>query len=426
MWSVSMIKPFNSAKKIVTIISFGLLFVTTSVFAQNNTSSTYSYFGLGELMQNSSGQSVGLGGTSMAYKGGSVLNLDNPASLSQIDSLKFHFNIGSVIKFTKLNQGNDHDGINDFNLSRIAIGFKVSPRYATAFSISPYSSLGYEITKREKVLGNDEYVIRSLEGTGGLNQFTWSNGVKINKDLSLGVNAVYIFGNNTRRETVKLASGGANVYISESELISNGLYFSVGAQYEKDFGNYAITLGGKYQPKLSVNAKQKVEINNTNDLIPRYSDVDAGDYDIPESFSVGFGVNKGQHFWIGGDYQHVRWSETEILSVNNEFVDRNKFSVGVEYNPNDGYARKFFKRLSYRLGGVYDTGYIKVEDKIINSVGVSAGVGIPMAQGKGFINLAVEFGTTGTKTNNLVREDYARITVDISLFERWFGKRKYN
>ena len=354
------------------------------------------------------------------------MNLDNPASLSQIDSLKFHFNIGSVIKFTKLNQGNDHDGINDFNLSRIALGFKVSRRYATAFSISPYSSLGYEITKRERVLGDDSYVIRSLKGTGGLNRFMWSNGVQITDNLSLGVNGIYIFGNNARIETVVLENSGANVYVNESELISKGLYFSVGAQYEKDFGNYAITLGGKYQPKLSLDAKQKVEVNNTNDLIPRYSDSDNGDFDVPESLSVGFGINKGQHLWIGGDYQYERWSETEIFRENNEFVDRNKFSMGVEYNPNDGYARKFFKRLSYRLGGVYDTGYIKVEDKIINSMGVSAGIGIPMAQGKGIINLAVEFGTTGTKSNNLVREDYARITIDFSLFERWFVKRKYN
>lgn len=426
MWSVSMIKPFNSTKKLIAILSFALLFVTTNAFAQNNTSSTYSYFGLGELMQNSNGQTIGLGGTSLAYKGGSVLNLDNPASLSQIDSLKFHFNIGSVIKFTRLNQGNDHDVINDFNLSRIALGFKVSPRYATAFSIAPYSGLGYEITKREKVLGDETYVIRSLKGTGGLNQFMWSNGVKITNDLSLGVNGIYIFGNNTRTESVVIENGGTNVYINNSELISKGLYFNVAAQYEIDFGNYAITVGGKYQPKIGVNAKQKVVITNSNDLVERYSDEDDGDFDMPESYSVGFGLNKGKHLWIGGDYQYEKWSDTEIFNENNEFVDRNKFSFGVEYNPNDGYARKFLQRLSYRLGSFYDTGYIKIEDNKISSMGISAGLGIPMAQGKGTINLAVEFGTTGTLNNNLVREDFTRITIDVSLFERWFQKRKYN
>jgi hypothetical protein len=53
-----MIKPFNSTKKLIAILSFALLFVTTNAFAQNNTSSTYSYFGLGELMQNSNGQTM--------------------------------------------------------------------------------------------------------------------------------------------------------------------------------------------------------------------------------------------------------------------------------------------------------------------------------------------------------------------------------
>lgn len=421
-----MIKPFNSTKKIITIISFGLLFVTTSAFAQNNTSSTYSYFGLGELLQSSSGQSIGLGGTSLAYKGRSVLNINNPASLSQIDSLKFHFNIGSVVKFTRLNQGNDHDMITDFNLSRIAFGFKVSSRYATAFSISPYSSLGYKITKIEKVLGDNQNVVRSLEGTGGLNQFVWSNGFKITKDLSLGVNGIYIFGNNTRSEAVVLAGVGSSAFINKSELLSKGLAVNFGAQYKINFGNSALTLGAKYQPKIGVKAKQKMEISNSNNSTPTYKDEDNGDFDVPESFGFGFGLNKGQHLWIGGDYQHERWSETKIFDKNNEFVDRSKFNFGVEYNPNDGYARKFFKRLSYRLGSFYDTGYIKVEDKKISAMGLSAGLSIPMAQGKGIVNLAVEFGTTGTLNNNLVREDFTRITIDVSLFERWFVKRKYN
>lgn len=426
MWSASMIKSFNSTKKTIAIISFGLLFFTTNVIAQNNTSSTYSYFGLGELMQNSSGQSYGLGGTSLAYKGGSVLNTDNPASLTQMDSLKFLFNIGSVIKFTRLNQGDDHDMINDFNLSRIALGFKVSRRYATAFSIAPYSGLGYEITKREKVLGDESYVIRSLEGTGGLNQFMWSNGVKITDHLSLGVNGIYVFGNNTRTESVVLENGGSNVYVNKSELISKGLYFNVAAQFEKDFGNSILTLGAKYQPKIGVNAERRVEITNSNNPVPRYSDEDDGDFDMAESYSFGFGLKKGKHLWIGGDYLHEKWSDTKIFEENNEFVDRDKFSLGLEYSVNDGYARKFMKRLTYRFGGFYDTGYIKVEDKKINSMGVSVGLGMPMAQGKGMINLAVEFGTTGTLSNNLVREDFTRITVDISLFERWFVKRKYN
>ena len=41
------VKPLYSIKKIITLLGVNLLFLTTSVFAQNSTSSPYSYYGLG-------------------------------------------------------------------------------------------------------------------------------------------------------------------------------------------------------------------------------------------------------------------------------------------------------------------------------------------------------------------------------------------
>lgn len=426
MWNARMnINPFYSMKILIALIGFGLMFYSSNSLAQNNTSSPYSYYGLGELMQNSSGNGISMGGTSLGYRGGSVLNLNNPAALAHIDSLKFHFNVGMVAKFTDLKQGDDSDNFNDFNLSRIALGFKVSPRIGTALSISPYSSLGYNITERAKVIGSNENSIQSLQGTGGLNQFVWSNGFKVSEKLSLGFNGIYLFGNNSRIEVVSLENSNSNTYRNVAELISKGLYFNIGAQYKEKIGDYHITFGGKYQPKLGLKATQKIEITNSNTANSRYEDEDKGTFDIPESYGFGIGVNKGRHIWFGADYLHESWSTTEIFRKNNDLVDRDKFSIGFEYNADDGYARKFFKKLSYRFGGFYDTGYINVKDENINSMGVSAGIGIPMAQNKGMINFAVEYGVTGMTSDNLVRENFTRVTLDISLFERWFVKRKY-
>ncbi len=414
----------NSTRKIIVLLVFALMLITSNAISQNNTSSPYSYFGLGERMQNVNGNSAAMGGVSYAYKRGDVLNLNNPASLSSIDSLKFHFNIGSTIKFTRLNQGSKGDSFNDFNLSRIAFGFKVSSRYGTALSISPYSSLGYDITKRDKILGDSRSVIRSLLGSGGLNQFVWSNGVQLTKDLSVGVNGVYLFGNNTRSEDVVIEGGTSAVYSSKSELISKGLFFNLAAQYEKSFGDYVLTFGGKYQPKLGVDAKRKSSVNVSNSSITRYEDIDNGSFDVPESFGAGFGLTKGK-LWLGGDYTHEKWNDTKKFDEANDLVNRDKFSLGMEYKADDGYERKFLKKIVYRLGGFYDTGYIKVDGNNIDSYGLSLGLGIPMAQQKGILNIALEFGSTGTLNNNLVREDYTRITIDFNLFETWFVKRKY-
>ncbi|WP_461631811.1 hypothetical protein [Labilibaculum euxinus] len=426
MWNVRMnTNFFNSTGKITALFVLGLLLITSNAFSQNNTSSPYSYFGLGERMQNMNGNSAAMGGVSYGYKRGDVLNLSNPASLSSIDSLKFHFNIGTTFKFSKLNQGDKSDHFNDFNLSRIAFGFKVSHRYGTALSISPYSSLGYDITKRDNIYGNSGSVIRSLLGSGGLNQFVWSNGVQLSKDLSLGVNGIYLFGNNTRSEDVVIEGGASTVYSGKTELISKGLYFNLALQYERTFGDYKINFGGMYQPNISVDAKKTTSVYVSNSSASRFEDEDRGTFDVPESFGVGFGLNKGKHLWFGGDYTHEKWSGTRIFDEATDLVNRDKFSLGMEYNANDGYARKFIKKMTYRMGGFYDTGYIKVGGNNIDSYGLSLGLGIPMAQQKGMLNIAVEFGSTGTLNNNMVREDYTRVTIDFNLFETWFVKRKY-
>lgn len=418
----------SSLKKIISLIILGFLCVSVDAYAQNITSSPYSYFGLGELMQNSDGYSTALGGTSLAYKESSVLNTNNPASLAHIDSLKFIFNIGLAAKYSNLEQGRRNDFFSDYNLTRIAFGFKVSPRYATAISISPYSSLGYEITKREKVNGDSNYLIRSLKGTGGLNQLIWSNGLEVNKNLSIGFNGIFIFGNNTRDEVINLENNSNYIYKNSSELISQGVCFNLGAQYEINIADYRLNLGMKYQPSLGVRAKRMTEVTNfssgAGDI--RYEDEDRGSFDVPETYGIGFGVNKGMHLWLGMDYLHEKWKNTKVFDKENDLVDRDKLSLGLEYNPNDGYARKFLKKLTYRVGGFYDTGYIKIDSERIDAMGMSFGLGIPMANQKGVINFSLELGITGTINNNLVREDFTRITVDVNLFERWFVKRKYN
>ncbi len=429
MHNIRMImKPIYSMTKIIIFLGISLLFLVDSSFAQNNTSSPYSYYGLGELNSNGSGNSISMGGTSLAYQNNTILNLQNPASLAGLDSLRFIFNAGIAAKYTNLKQGRKSDFLNDYNLTRLAFGFKVSPRYATAFSISPYSSLGYEITKREKVIGGDNYKQISSKGSGGLNQLVWSNGIKLTKDLFVGVNGIYLFGNNAKDEVTKLEVGATSTYRNTNKLISQGLYFNFGAQYKMDLGKYKLTLGAKYQPKIGVKAENKIKITNFDNGVGGilYDETDKGSFDVPETYGIGFGLNKGKHFWIGGDFVHEKWSDTEMFRKNNSLRDRNKFSLGMEYKADDGYARTFFKKMSYRLGGFYDTGYITVGEEKINAMGLSLGFGIPMAKNSGVINVALELGISGKTSNNMVREDFTRITIDINLFERWFVKRKYH
>lgn len=415
-------KSLKSIGKFCFLSVMGLIFISSDLTAQNNTSSPYSYYGYGELMSHDITNPTGM--ASLSYSDGSVLNINNPAALSQLDSLKFMFQFGMSAKFSKLNQGNDDDTFNDLNFSKLAFGFKAAPGYGVAVSLAPYTSLGYDITNVEFIEGGTDYVVRSLKGTGGLNQLILSNGFQLTKNLSLGVNGIYIFGNNSRDESIIPQGGTASTYLNTSKLISSGLNFNVGAQYQFNFIDNSIVLGMKYQPKIGIRAKREIEVVNLGTV--SYNDTDRGRYEVPEIYGFSLGINKGKQLWIGADYLLEKWSETKKFEKDNQLVDRNKFSLATIYKANDGYATKFFKKLTYRFGAFYDTGYMKVRDERITTRGFSFGVGMPLARGKGMINMSLEFGQMGLTANNLVREDYGKINIELNLFENWFIKRKYH
>ncbi|RUT78656.1 hypothetical protein [Ancylomarina longa] len=421
---------YRNNKNFISAFIFVLVLLgSSSAFAQNNTSSPYSYYGLGEISQPVNGKAAALGGTNLAYRGGSNLNINNPASLTSLDSMKFVFNVGLTSKTSIMNQKGKSDTFHDNNFSELSFGFRISPSVATAIALVPYTNVGYDIATKEQVAGGtNEFYQRSLSGTGGLNKFVWSTGVSLFKNLSLGVNGIFLFGNNTSNENLTLERS-SYVYSSQQQLISRGVYASFGLQYGHQLlKDWELTVGANFQPKQGISSKRKLYVtnyqSNLGDTVYKNT-LDRGTFDVPLSYGFGVGMTKNKQLWLGADYSHEQWSDTKIFTNSNNFVDRNRYSFGMNYIANDGYATKFLKKLTYRLGAFYDTGYISVQNDRIKTRGLSFGLGIPMAKQKGMINIAFEFGQMGTTSNDNIREDYGKFTLELSLFERWFVKRKY-
>jgi len=70
---------------------FGLVLFPVMLFAQfnNNTTSPYSRFGLGDLQGYSFGRTAAMGGASLASRNNMQINTSNPASYTAVDSLAF-------------------------------------------------------------------------------------------------------------------------------------------------------------------------------------------------------------------------------------------------------------------------------------------------------------------------------------------------
>jgi len=85
----------------------------------------------------------------------------------------------------------------------------------------------------------------------------------------------------------------------------------------------------------------------------------------------------------------------------------------------------YFTRVTYRIGGFYERGFLNLKGHNINKVGLTAGMSLPLPKTLSKVNLAVEIGQYGTREAGLIQERYIKANVGVSVFEHWFMKRKY-
>ena len=83
----------------------------------------------------------------------------------------------------------------------------------------------------------------------------------------------------------------------------------------------------------------------------------------------------------------------------------------------------YVQRMSYRLGGYYNSDYIKVGDNSVREYGVSMGFGLPTV-GRTVVNLGFEYRHRQAHPMPMVKENYFNITLGINFNERWFMQRK--
>ena len=86
----------------------GLLLGAFSLVTMAQVSSTlspYSQFGLGVLSDQSQGFNRGMGGLAVGLRDGKIVNMQNPASYSAVDSLTMIFDAGVSGQITNFKEG---------------------------------------------------------------------------------------------------------------------------------------------------------------------------------------------------------------------------------------------------------------------------------------------------------------------------------
>jgi hypothetical protein len=419
------------------IILICLVSLDIIVFAQGNSTSPYSRYGIGDLAVKGFGQNIAMGGSAIGLRNPYHLNLVNPASYTACDSLSFVFENGISEKNTRYETYNLKKMTDQLNYSYLAIGFPVSRVWSFGAALLPYSSVGYNIYTDSSYYsaGDTVNTVKSYSGDGGLNQFVIGTSLKFYNHLSVGINASYLFGYLGYTNIINfLNSSGVvdeNSYnIQHINKISvNDFSLSYGIQYFNNLNkDIEYTIGLTFEGRNKINASRNLLVLRANkyvtDTLP--SSVDKKDYLVlPVSYGIGISL-KTDRLLFAADYSAQDWSESTFLGNRDSLSNSNRCSFGIQFLPNDREINNYLKRIRYRIGGHYSNTYLNLRSEQLKDYSISFGLGFPIRRSRTSLNISFEMGRRGTTNHQLILENYSILHINLSLHDFWFIHRKFD
>ena len=418
------------------IVSICLLF-SLAIFAQESTSSPYSFYGIGDIKFKGSVENRSMGSISV-LPDSIHINIQNPAQLACLKLTGLA--LGGTYANTKSKTETQEAKARRTSLDYMIVGIPVG-KVGIGFGLIPYSSVGYKIGRIAYVTNNNNDTIRSIisryNGIGGVNKVFLGFGYRLTKNINIGGDLQYNFGTI---ETKSLQYQTDLQYGSRENNVSDlrGVNFDLGITYQtKVNSKYSFFSSLAYTPEavLTSGNTRNIEIvqllSTSAVIVIERQNISVEDTKIklPSKLSFGSGFGQLKKWLVGGE---ITFIQNSVMS--NRFTDINdatfensvRYSLGGFFIPNYNSYSSYYKRIVYRGGVRYENTGLVIQDKSITDFAANIGLGMPLSGTFTNINIGLEIGKRGTKYLNLVEENYINLSVGLSLSDKWFVKRKFD
>lgn len=418
-------------KKLLTILALFMLFIGVS--ADNGINSPYSRFGLGILSDQNLGVNRQMGGLGYAMYDNKYINLLNPAAVAHIDTLTMLFEAGFSVQNVNFKENgkkiNAHNGSFDY----IAMEYRIRKGLGMSLGFLPYSNIGYSFSNRDININTETNSnvssTNSYNGTGGMYQPYVALGWSPFNNFSVGIMGSYIYGDITHNAATTFDDTNINSRIRSYKIDVSSYKIDLGVQYDIHLKkDNMLTLGAIYSLGHDLNAEASIINMTTQNSTVQSSDttyINDG-FKLPHTFGFGAVYKYKTNWKFGMDYTYQAWSSSDFFGEN-KGENRSKISLGMEYAPDNMYA-KFFKRISYRAGAYYAQPYTQVNgEKGCEEYGVSAGFSIPIINkhnNRSHLHISGQCIRMEPKSSAGISETYLRLNIGITFNESWFTKMK--
>ena len=397
--------------------------ISSIATAQESTSSPYSFYGLGSLKFKGTVENRSMGGISV-YSDSIHINLRNPASYTGTNLALYNnearpvkFALGTSFSSTTIETSTASDSYSNSAVDYLAVALPLN-KFGLGFGVLPYSSVGYNLQSRNE---NNDLQYR-YRGEGGINRAFVGLGYQVSKDLKIGVETQYNFGNisntsiafgyNDFGELLQFQSREVN----RSDL--GGFSFNFGTIFNKKINNsIELMVAASYSPEASIASKNQSEFStividsDQTEFIVDSSIVDLESDDLaetslilPSKTNFGIGIGKPRKWFVGVDYTFLeasRFSNRFVEIDNTTFEDASSLSIGGFFIPKYDSFGNYWKRIVYRTGLRLEQTGLVVNNESIEEFGISFGVGIPVGRFFSNANLAFEWGQRAVSYTHL-------------------------
>jgi len=406
------------------------LFMAALTYGQGSTS-PFSMYGIGNLRYEGFARNRAMGGLSAPLYSPYHLNPSNPASYSALVQNSFIFEIGITGSYQVLETPDRKFEDVNFNVSYLSIGFPVAKWWHMGLGLIPMSSIGYDIQHLEETDTDDQTLVTTYSGEGGISNFYFDNSFSILKSLSVGVKISYLFGPLIYK-SASISQNENSVSRVERTDKANVSAFSykTGIHYHRKLNERLfLNIGATYGFNTDLSADNHTTITN---IITKVNTIlgdtllditqDIGVLEIPQSYSIGSSLKINNKLEFGADYYISYWSQSQFFDKDYTFADYSKIAFGAEYTP-DIMSNNYINLIRYRIGANLSNSYLVYEGVQLKSYEISFGVGLPVKRSPTLINFALSYQRNYIPGIDIVAENYFMFQLNLSLQDIWFKKR---
>jgi hypothetical protein len=413
------------------LLFLGIVVVTSADVWGQAASSPFTTFGIGEPYGNSLIHNQGVAGTGVAQPQFWYINNQNPALLV-FNSLT-SFEAGMVYEQRKIKSAELSEKTSGGNMSYLVTAFPIKTnKWTTSLGLMPYTNVDFSLQSDTTFSTDSDRPAYFYESaSGGLTQLSWSNGVRINKEMSVGLRASYIFGPIDNVYSNQLGGTPYIVTIQEKTSVSD-FNFGVGYSFSRDslWGkNYRLSAGAVYNFGTTLGAKRNDRFFRTTaagDTLENYQlGRTRGDIEIPAGLTVGLSLSRGLKWAVSTEFSYQDWSNFKSINEDDEGLEESwRVALGGEITPDPVALGSYLKRITYRGGVSLEQYPFLANGKSVKDYGASIGMSLPA--GRSNVNIACKIGRRGDRTQNILEESYVKIYFGITFNDTWFIKRKFD